>query len=100
MNLITPQFIVSYYNNLFSTKAPDNEFDINQLIEVVKYGYLKDIIENLINNNHKNQIEIIDLSIILEKYKFKYLKKNYGYYLLPSDILNNDLFYITLIKTN
>ncbi|MEH6512955.1 MAG: BT4734/BF3469 family protein [Maribacter arcticus] len=60
MNLINPLFIVSYYNNLFSTKEPDNEFDINQLIETIKYGYLKNIIENLrlqTDKQEKNKIK-------------------------------------------
>lgn len=47
MQLTNSEFTFSYYNNLMSAKAPDDEFDINQLIEVIKYGYLKENIEIL-----------------------------------------------------
>jgi hypothetical protein len=43
-------------------------------------------------------IEIVDLSAILDGYGFKYKKGTYGFYLLPDPILNNDLFYISLLK--
>ncbi len=43
-------------------------------------------------------IEIVDLSAILDGYCFKYKKGTYGFYLLPDPVLNNDLFYISLLK--
>lgn len=42
--------------------------------------------------------DVVDLSYILDKYGFKYKKGDFGFYLLPDPILNNDLFYISLIK--
>ncbi|MDQ1354328.1 MAG: hypothetical protein QG657_4637 [Acidobacteriota bacterium] len=50
-----------------------------------------------IQDAEKN-IEIIDLSLILEEYGFSYKKGEYGFYLLPNERLNNDLFYLSLLK--
>jgi len=47
MNLINPIYKFSFFKNLYSVKAPDGELDINQLIEIVKYGYIKSDIEKL-----------------------------------------------------
>jgi 16S rRNA (cytosine967-C5)-methyltransferase len=45
-----------------------------------------------------DRFEIFDLTLLLEEYGFLFKKGNYGYYLLPSATLNNDLFYISLLK--
>ena len=45
------------------------------------------------------RFEIIDLTLLLEEYGFLFKKGSYGYYLLPSETLNNDLFYISLLST-
>jgi hypothetical protein len=46
LKLINNQYKFSLYNNLYSVKAPDGEMDVNELIEVIKYGYLsKEIIQ-------------------------------------------------------
>jgi 16S rRNA C967 or C1407 C5-methylase (RsmB/RsmF family) len=50
------------------------------------------------NNGAEKNIEIIDLSPILEEYGFAFKKGEYGYYLLPNERLNNDLFYLSLLK--
>ncbi|MCP5107210.1 MAG: hypothetical protein GY950_27735 [bacterium] len=42
--------------------------------------------------------ETADLSPILEEYGFNYKKGRYGFYLLPHPELNNDLFYLSLVK--
>ncbi len=42
--------------------------------------------------------EPVDLTPLLDKFGFKYIKKTYGYYLLPDKKLNNDLFYLSLLK--
>lgn len=47
MQLINSEYTFSYYKSLLSAKEPDNEFDINQLIEIIKYGYIKNEIETL-----------------------------------------------------
>jgi len=47
-----------------------------------------------------DRFEIIDLTELVEAYGFHFKKSNYGYYLLPSETLNNDLFYISLLKAS
>jgi hypothetical protein len=39
--LVNTEYKFSLYNNLFSVKNPDGQFNINELIEAIKYGYLK-----------------------------------------------------------
>jgi 16S rRNA (cytosine967-C5)-methyltransferase len=45
-----------------------------------------------------DRFKTIDLSALLEEYGFTFKKGDYGYYLLPSDTLNNDIFYMVLLK--
>lgn len=47
MQLINTEHTFSFYKNLHSAQEPDNEFDINQLIEVIRYGYIKNDIKTL-----------------------------------------------------
>lgn len=47
MQLTNTEHTFSFYNNLMSANAPDNEFDVNQLIEVIRYGYIKKDIKAL-----------------------------------------------------
>jgi 16S rRNA (cytosine967-C5)-methyltransferase len=42
--------------------------------------------------------EPVDLTAVLEEYGFAYKKSNHGHFLLPGDELNNDLFYLSLLK--
>ena len=42
-----------------------------------------------------DRYKTIDLSGLLDEYGFNYKRGDYGYYLLPSDTLNNDIFYIS-----
>lgn len=39
----------------------------------------------------------VDLTPLLEEFGFNYTEGTYGYYLLPSEELNNDLFYLSLL---
>jgi 16S rRNA (cytosine967-C5)-methyltransferase len=69
-------------------------------------SFIADETENVLDRMIKRReqasrlpkIEIMNLSAILDDYGFKYKKGTYGFYLLPDPILNNDLFYISLIK--
>jgi 16S rRNA (cytosine967-C5)-methyltransferase len=45
-----------------------------------------------------DRFKTVDLSGLLEEYGFNYKRENHGYYLLPSETLNNDIFYIVLLK--
>jgi 16S rRNA (cytosine967-C5)-methyltransferase len=61
----------------------------------------EDVLDRMIHRREQAsglpKIEIMDLSAILDGYGFKYKKGSYGFYLLPDPILNNDLFYISLL---
>jgi len=46
-DLINSQYLFSLYPNLVTADKPFAEIDINQLIEILKYGYIKDIILTL-----------------------------------------------------
>lgn len=47
LTLTNSKYRFSYYKNLYSSSAPDGEMDINDIIEIVKYGYLKKEIDKL-----------------------------------------------------
>lgn len=59
MQLINTESNFSYYNNLLSAKEPDNDFDINQLIETIKYGSLKAEIEKIRNEKVKAKRSVL-----------------------------------------
>ncbi|MGE5341508.1 MAG: RsmB/NOP family class I SAM-dependent RNA methyltransferase [Candidatus Omnitrophota bacterium] len=46
------------------------------------------------------EFQTMDLAPLLDTFGFRYQPGRYGYYLLPDDTLNNDLFYISLIRKN
>lgn len=57
------------------------------------------VMERLFNKSSlADRFEMIDLTLLLKEYGFRIKRGNYGYYLLPSRTLNNDLFYISLLK--
>jgi hypothetical protein len=47
VEFINSKFLFSLYPNLLTVDKPAANIDINQLIEVIKYGYIKDIITTL-----------------------------------------------------
>lgn len=79
IQLINSEFNFSYYNNLLSAKAPDNEFDINQLIEVIRYGYLKKEIitlRSLSDKKKRNKLKQYKLPCVTLSGTFKQRNKN------------------------
>ncbi|QDO95276.1 hypothetical protein FNB79_15285 [Formosa sediminum] len=54
MQLINSDFSFSLFKNLYQ-KIPQEECDINQLIEIIKYGYLKNEITQLRNTKDKSE---------------------------------------------
>jgi 16S rRNA (cytosine967-C5)-methyltransferase len=61
----------------------------------------EDVMERLFDKiSLANRFEIINLTPLLEEYGFLFKRGIYGYYLLPSRTLNNDLFYISLLKNH
>lgn len=56
------------------------------------------LMERLIREDPAAQkYKTADLAPLLEEFGFTYKKGEYGYYLLPSEELNNDLFYVSLL---
>jgi hypothetical protein len=56
----------SYYKNIYSADVPDGEMNINDIIEIVKYGYLREEIEQLrkldgvkYDNEKRNYLTVI-----------------------------------------
>lgn len=107
MQLRNSEFTFSYYNNLISAKAPDDNFDINQLIEVIKYGYLKDNIDTLRNAEDKaskaqikkSKLPCVTLSGTFTERNKNNLEEHSGLMQIDIDDLKNyDEFFNKLIK--
>jgi len=64
LTLNNSKYHFSYYENLYSTKAPQRELDINELIEIIKYRYIKDTITLLRTTNNKEAYNKIKASSI------------------------------------
>ena len=47
MNFINSEFVFSLYPNLLTVDRPSSDIDVNQLIEIIKFGYIREIIEQL-----------------------------------------------------
>jgi hypothetical protein len=46
-DLVNNKYVFSLYPNLLTVDKPSDNIDINQLIEIIKYGYIEDIITDL-----------------------------------------------------
>jgi hypothetical protein len=87
MQLINSEYNFSFYNSLLSAQKPDLEFDINQLIEIIKYGYIKEEIEILRSVKSKEErskikqskLPCVTLSGIFEKRNKDNLKEHSGF---------------------
>lgn len=61
-------------------------------------SFIKDETDDVIEKFLADGVgETTDLSGILEEYGFRFKKGRHGFYLLPDPVLNNDLFYLSLI---
>jgi len=47
ISFINSEFLFSIYPNLLTVEHPDDHIDINQLIEAIRHGYVKDVISEL-----------------------------------------------------
>lgn len=100
LQLKNSSYRFSLYNNLFSVKKPDGEIDVNELIEVIKFGYLKYEIEDLrrsVGDNYKykkTHLPAITVSGIFKERHSDAIEKHNG--LMQVDIDNvtdyNELF--------
>jgi len=59
LDFINSKFIFSLYPNLVTADNPSANIDINQLMEVIKYGYIKDIIATLRGPISKEKYNLI-----------------------------------------
>ena len=62
MQTTNTQYKFSLFDNLFTVDKPTREIDINELIEVIKYGYLKDPITKLRTTDNKDAASKIKMS--------------------------------------
>ncbi|WP_434036320.1 HRDC domain-containing protein [Formosa sp. 4Alg 33] len=91
MQLINSDYNFSIFKNLYQ-KIPQEECDINQLIEIIKYGYLKNEITQLRNTKDKSernklkttQLPCVTLSGVFKERNSKGLIEHIG--LLQIDI--------------
>ena len=47
LDSINTKYRFSLYKNLMTVEKPDEDIDVNQLYEIIKYGYVRDAIEKL-----------------------------------------------------
>ena len=64
MYLTNSEFHFTCYSNLYSSKEPSAVYDINQLIEIIKYGYIAEPIKKLRNAKNKEEYNNIKQSIL------------------------------------
>ncbi|MFM7015957.1 MAG: BT4734/BF3469 family protein [Bacteroidota bacterium] len=93
--LINSAYRFSYYNNLYSVESPDGEMDSNDIIEIVKYGYLKEEIEQLRKlegvkyDNEKKKLPAITLSGLFSKRKAEKIVAHSGLIQVDIDNIEN-----------
>lgn len=65
-------------------------------------SFIKDETELVLNDSIRdfehNEFEIVETDNILNKFGFKFIRGNFGIFLIPDQKLNNDLFYISVIR--
>jgi len=95
--LTNSSYKFSLYKNLYSTDKPENEIDINQLVEIVKYDYLKKEIGILrqveskeeYNNLKKSTLPAVTLSGIFGHRNKEGFKKHSGLIQIDIDHIQN-----------
>jgi hypothetical protein len=93
LDLINPSYKFSLYPNLLTVDKPIAILDINELVEIIKYGYLKEIISKLrasqskddYNQIKKEAIPCVTLSGIFNYRSAKGLIKHSGLIQLDID---------------
>ncbi|MFD1315231.1 BT4734/BF3469 family protein [Namhaeicola litoreus] len=110
MTLLTnTAYRFSLYKNLMSTNKPEMEVDINQLYEIIKYGYVKDVIEKLrkplekktYNNIKKGSLSAVTLSGVFNERKRVGLQQHSGLIQIDLDkVVNYDHLFSCICKDN
>ena len=57
-------FVFSLFPNLLTVEKPQENIDVNKLVEVIKYGYIKEPITNLRNAGSKEKYDSIKKELI------------------------------------
>jgi len=97
LHLTNTEFNFTYFENLYNVKEAKGELDINQLIEVIKYGYLKEVIEKLRNSPNKEiynkikrtQLPAVTLSGVFTERNNKCLQEHSGLIQIDIDHIKN-----------
>ncbi len=106
MQLKNTEHTFSFYKNLLSAQEPDDEFDINQLIEVIKYGYIKEAINTLRSLENKKErddlkrtkLPCVTLSGTFQKRNKNHLQEHSGLIQIDIDDLEEE-DYASTFKT-
>lgn len=59
LDFINSKFLFSLYPNLITADKPSANIDVNQMIEIIKYGYIKDILTTLRGQIPKEEYNLI-----------------------------------------
>lgn len=94
--LVNSEYKFSFFENLYKTE-PQDVIDINDLIEIIKYGYLKDVITKLrthktkktYDNIKRTEIPAVTLSGVFTKRNSKGIIDHSGLIQIDIDNLEN-----------
>ena len=95
LKLSNTQYRFSYYKDLYSVKNPDSEIDINELIEIIQYGYISKEIEELRKTSgeaykeKKMHLPNVTLSGIFSERNAEHLIKHSGLIQIDIDKIDN-----------
>ena len=79
MELINSKYCFSLYKDLFNVEKPEATIDINQLYEIIKYGYLKDeivAIQTATNEEEAKRLKLSTLPCVTLSGIFSHRDKN------------------------
>ena len=73
-------------------------YSVCSFTEAETDGVLETIFRKTGTGPHTRTLETVNIEEPLRQYGFNYKAGEHGVYLLPDDRLNNDMFYISLLK--
>lgn len=97
LKLINSKYQFSYYKNLYTSKNSKHVLNINEIIEIIKYGYLKKVITKLrlvqeketYNKIKVSEIPAVTLSGVFSQRNSKGLQKHSGLIQIDIDQLDS-----------
>lgn len=86
LQLQNTEYNFTLFTSIIKSKEPEGEIDVNQLIEIIKYGYLKDVVLKLRNTEDKDayntikktELPCVTLSGVFSERGHKYLTEHSG----------------------